>query len=194
MENLYTIAIDASTKSTGIAIFKNKELISHKCITQSSKDVLKRIKGMTDEIQKTYTTLLNINFNKLISESITAITETPNTYKVQIIMEQIIPDNLNDVKWSKNQNTFKALFYLQAAIVLMFNNYNQEVEFIGASSWRKQCGIKQGGATRDILKARDIQFVKDNYNISVNDDVADAICIGHAKVNTIPEPEPFNWG
>ena len=109
-------------------------------------------------------------------------------------MEQIIPDNLNDVKWSKNQNTFKALFYLQAAIVLMFDHYNQEVEFIGASSWRKQCGIKQGGATRDILKARDIQFVKDNYNISVNDDVADAICIGHAKVNTIPEPEPFNWG
>ena len=176
MENLYTIAIDASTKSTGVAVFKNKELIEKFNFTNANKNVLKRIKYMTDKIEEIYKWY--------------AAFDEP----LQIVMEQVIPDNLNDVKWTKNQNTFKALFYLQAAIVLMFDHYDQEVEFIGASSWRKQCGIKQGGATRDILKARDIQFVKDNYNVSVNDDVADAICIGHAKVNTVPEPEPFNWG
>ena len=171
---MITIAIDASTKSTGIAVFKNKELHESKLITQSSKDVLKRIKGMTDEIEKLYL-------------------EYKDADDIQIIMEQIIPDNLNDAKWSHNQNTFKALFYLQAAIVLMFNHYEKEVEFIGASSWRKQCGIKQGGATRDILKARDIEFVFNTYYVKVNDDMADAICIGHAKVNATPEPEPFNW-
>ncbi len=173
MDNIYTIAIDASTKSTGIAIFKDKELIEYKCISQSSKNVLTRIKNMTDEIEKIYN---NYNLNK-----------------TQIIMEQIIPDNLNDVKWSKNLATFKALFYLQAAIVLMFHHYNEEVEFIGASSWRKQCGIQQGGVNRDTLKARDIEFIKNNYNITVNDDIADAICIGHAKVNRKPEPKAFNW-
>lgn len=174
MTNVYTIAIDASTKSTGVAIFKDTQLIEYKLITQSSKSVLTRIKKMTDAIEELYRQYKD------------------NT--VQIIMEQIIPDNLNDAKWSKNQNTFKALFYLQAAIVLMFYNYDKEVEFIGASSWRKQCGIKQGGVTRDTLKARDIEFVKTNYNIDVNDDLADAICIGHAKVYHQPEPEPFEWG
>ena len=173
MSDIYTIAIDASTKSTGIAVFKNQALIQYECITQSSKDVILRIKNMTDAVEKIY-----------------------NTYQgndIQIVMEQIIPDNLNDVKWSKNQNTFKALFYLQAAIVLMFHHYGKEIELVGASTWRKNCGIKQGGATRDLLKQRDVQFVKDTYQITVNDDIADAICIGHAKINQKPEPAAFNW-
>ena len=173
MSDIYTIAIDASTKSTGIAVFKNQALIQYECITQSSKDVLLRIKNMTDAVEKIYNTYQGSN--------------------IQIVMEQIIPDNLNDVKWSKNQNTFKALFYLQAAIALMFHHYGKEIEFVGASTWRKNCGIKQGGATRDLLKQRDVQFVKDTYQITVNDDIADAICIGHAKINQKPEPEPFNW-
>ena len=174
MEDI-VIAIDASTKSSGIAIYENKELIKYLCITQSSKDVLKRIKGMTDEIEKLYQEYKDNN--------------------VQVIIEQIIPDNLNDdnAKWTKNQATFKALFYLQAAIVLMFHSYNIEVEFIGASSWRKQCGIKQGGIKRDTLKQKDIEFVKDVFGLTVNDDVADAICIGYAKIHQQPEPKPFEW-
>lgn len=169
---MITIAIDGSTKSTGIAVFNDKKLIKYECITSSNKNVLTRIKYMTDEIEKIYL-----------------------QYKdVQVIMEQIIPDNLKDVTWSKNQATFKALFYLQAAIVLMFHHYNIEVEFYGASTWRSKCGIRQGGLTRDMLKLKDKEFVQDTYGISVNDDIADAICIGHAKVNTKPEPQPFNWG
>lgn len=168
---MITLAIDGSTKSTGIAIFEDKKLIKYECITSSNKNVLTRIKYMTDEIEKIYK-----QYNP-----------------TQIIMEQIIPDNLKDVTWSKNQATFKALFYLQAAIVLMFHHYNIEVEFYGASTWRSKCGIQQGGLTRDMLKLKDKEFVKNTYNISVNDDIADAICIGHAKVNNKPEPKPFNW-
>ena len=175
MNDIITIAIDASTKSTGIAVFKNKEFIKYDLFTHSSKSVLTRIKYMTDQIELYYTTIRK------------------KYLKVQVIMEQVIPDNLNDAKWTKNQNTFKALFYLQAAIVLMFHNYDIEVEFIGASSWRKRCGIKQGGATRDLLKIRDKEFVKEKFNLDVNDDIADAICIGYAKVNEQPEPAPFNW-
>lgn len=174
-DDIITIAIDASTKSTGIAIFKNKDFIKYDLFTNSSKNVLTRIKYMTDKIENYYQAIATGFSN------------------IQIIMEQIIPDNLNDAKWTKNQNTFKALFYLQAAIALMFNNYNIEVEFIGASSWRKRCGIKQGGATRDLLKERDKAFVKEKFNLDVNDDIADAICIGYAKVNEQPEPAPFNW-
>ena len=174
---MITIAIDASTKSTGIVVFKDKQLTLINNIVNNNKSVLKRIKYMTDEIEKVFHQ----------AEAIA------NDDKIQIVMEQVIPDNLADEKWTKNQATFKALFYLQAAIVLMFDHYDLEVELVGASTWRKWCGIKQGGVTRDILKQRDIDFVKQYYHKDVNDDVADAICIGHGKIFHEPEPAAFNW-
>lgn len=170
---MITIAIDASTKSTGVAVFKDKELVAKYNFINNASGVLKRIKYMTDKIEEVY--------------------KEYKSEKVQIVMEQVIPDNLNDAKWTRNQNTFKALFYLQAAIVLMFDHYNLEVELVGASTWRKWCGIKQGGANRETLKFRDVDFVKQNYNLEVNDDVADAICIGHGKIHHEPEPQAFNW-
>ena len=188
---MITIAIDASTKSTGIAIFKDTKLVEYKNITDNNKSVLKRIKYMTDSIEDIYKRYKNTALTTQLSK---AITEGKyDSTKVQIVMEQVIPDNLNDAKWTRNQNTFKALFYLQAAIVLMFDHYDLEVELVGASTWRKWCGIKQGGANRETLKFRDIEFVKKNYNIDVNDDVADAICIGHGKIYHEPEPQAFNW-
>lgn len=174
---MITIAIDASTKSSGVAIFKDKELIKNYNFIQSNKSVLKRIKKMTDEIELAY---------KLIKG------KYPKD-DFQIVMEQVIPDNLNDAKWTRNQATFKALFYLQAAIVIMFDNYDLEVELVGASTWRKWCGIKQGGVNRETLKMRDIEFAKSHYGEVPNDDVADAICIGHGKIHHEPEPAAFNW-
>ena len=67
-----------------------------------------------------------------------------------------------------------------------------KIEFIYASSWRKECGIKTGaGVKRETLKKNDIDFVKKTYNLDVNDDIADAICIGYAY-NHINQ-EGFNW-
>ena len=167
-----TLAIDASTKSTGIAIFDNKDLLHYDCITASSKDVLTRIKYMTDSLEEVYKKY------------------TPD----QIIMEQIIPDNLRSEEWTKNQKTFTALFYLQAAVVLMFHHYSKQIEFIPANTWRSRCGIKTGpGHKRDSLKEDDKRFVQEEYRLTVNDDIADAICIGHSKVNEVPAPKPFNW-
>ena len=58
------------------------------------------------------------------------------------------------------------------------------MEFFTASEWRKRCGIRTGrGITRDKVKAADIKFVKDTYNIDANDDICDAICIGYAYTN-----------
>jgi hypothetical protein len=189
---MITIAIDASTKSTGIVIFKDKQLTLINNIVNNNKSVLKRIKYMTDSIEEIYVNHSNNLFMNNLSKVITEGDYDSQTY--QIVMEQVIPDNLNDAKWTRNQNTFKALFYLQAAIVLMFDHYNLEVELVGASTWRKWCGIKQGGANRETLKFRDVEFVKKNYNIEVNDDIADAICIGHGKIHHEPEPQAFNWG
>ena len=151
---MVTMAIDASSKSTGVAIFKDKELVHYQCIIATRTDAFARIKYMVSEIKKLYEAW-NVN---------------------AVIMEDVIPEDVRH-----NQSVFKVLHYLQAAVVLMLHDYNQEVEFYVSSEWRKKCGIRTGrGITRDMVKAADIKFVKDNYNIDANDDICDAICIGHA--------------
>lgn len=46
-----TLAIDASSKSSGIAIFEEGKLIHYECITKTSADSLKRIKEMAKRIR-----------------------------------------------------------------------------------------------------------------------------------------------
>lgn len=144
------LSLDLSTKSTGWCIGQNQFIISHGCITASSKDVMKRIIKIRDEL------------SQIIKEN-----------KVQkIIMEQVRPDF--------NSHTGKILMWLQGIITMAAYEINSKIEydFIGASTWRAALKIKQGrGIKRNDLKPQDIQYVKNKYNITVNDDEADAICI-----------------
>ena len=165
------LAIDASTKSSGWSYFENGELQSHGCITSSSTDLIKRIYKMKDELLKII-----------------------NLYSIdKIILEEVRPEGGFGVG---NQKTHKALMWLQAAIAfLVYDNCPQiEIEYIYPSSWRAKLGIKNGrGIKRTTLKEADIAFVKEKYNIEVNDDEADAICIGLAQYQT-ESNEDFNWG
>ena len=47
---MYLLALDASTKATGFAVFKDAELLVCNCITASSTDLYKRIHKMVDSI------------------------------------------------------------------------------------------------------------------------------------------------
>lgn len=152
------MSIDGSTKASGVAIFKDKELIHYECVTASSAEKIKRINKMVTR------------FKELFSE-----------YKVdKIIMEEPLPE---DVK--NNKQVFKALMYLQAETAIRFytdlNYAFEQDDFIPVSTWRSHLGISIGRyGARESVKKEDISFVKDHYNIEVNDDIADAICIGHA--------------
>ena len=152
------LAIDASSKSTGIAIFQNTKLIHYECITSSHTDSFQRISVMKDKILKLY-----------------------KKYRpTDIVMQDVLPQ---DVKY--NQQIFKVLIYLQAAIILSLSwEYNvRHVQLYTASHWRSLCGIKTGrGIKRDTLKKASIQLIKKEYNINVNDDISDAICLGRAYV------------
>lgn len=162
------LALDLSSKSSGFAIFEDKKLIKSGCITASSTDVIKRIQKMTDSI------------NTILDE-----------YTVdEVIMEEVLPSTGHN----SNTNVWKALTWLQASVNFLIHDKCPKVKrtFILPNSWRAKCGIHTGrGVTRQTLKSADIQFVKDNYNLSVGDDEADAICIGHAHVNELEEG--FNW-
>ena len=71
------------------------------------------------------------------------------------------------------------------------HNLASSAEFIVASAWRKKCGIHTGqGIRRESLKPKDIQFVQNQFGIKVNDDIADAICIGFSYVGgEIKDPQ-----
>lgn len=155
---MITMAIDGSSKATGVAIFEDKVLVYYECIYANDTNAFDRIRKMLNRIKDLY-----------------------EIYKVtNVIMEDVIPEDVRH-----NQQVFKVLHYLQAAVVLNLHDcYKQKVEFFGASEWRKKCGIKTGrGITRDMVKASDIQFVEKQYGVKVNDDIADAIAIGHAYLN-----------
>lgn len=153
------IAIDASTKSTGIAIYKHNKLEYIDCITASSTDLFSRIKVMVDNIKQLLSKNLDIAY---------------------LVLEQVRQDNFVNVK------TYKALMYLQGCIAMMVHqNFKHiTVDFMYPSQWRKVCKIKQGrGVQRQTQKLNDINWAKENFNLNVNDDIADAIGIGFAYIN-----------
>ena len=45
------LAIDASTKSTGVALFEDTELIKYACLTASSTDLIKRIQKIVFQLK-----------------------------------------------------------------------------------------------------------------------------------------------
>ncbi len=158
------LALDLSTKSTGYAIGEEEKLLLHGCFSANDKNTYKRIIKMRDLIAK------------IIKENQIS----------KIIIEEVRPEY--------NSHTNKILMYLQAAVALAAYEINSkiEIQFFGASEWRAKLKIKQGrGIKRDQLKPRDIQYVEQKYNIKVNDDEADAICILDAY--WINENNQINW-
>lgn len=157
------LAIDASTKSTGVALFDNDKLIKYDCLQASSNDLIKRIQKITIQLK-----------HFIEKEEID-----------KIILEEVRMDG-----GVKNPKTYKALMWLQAAMAFLFYELkpNATIEYIYPSSWRAKCGIKNGrGVHRKEAKELDIAFVKEIYSIEVNDDIADAIGIGHAYVHNLQE-------
>lgn len=165
------LSLDLSTKSSGWAVFEDGKLLDYGCITASSTDLINRIHKMTNEI------------NSLVL----------NKYKInKIIVEEVRPEGGYGVG---NQKTHKALMWLQAAIAIFIHDtYPEiEIEYIYPSSWRASLGIKNGrGIKRQTLKEADMEFVKNKYRINVNDDIADAICIGLAQY-TQQDNNEINW-
>ena len=163
---MVTLAIDASTKSSGIAVFEDQQLKYYECITASSANLYNRIDKMIEGIEKVIKDFQPTN----------------------IIIEEVLLEDIHH-----NNNVFKALLYLQGFIMHLLNKYKlvNNVKFFGASEWRKKCGIHTGrGVLRDSLKKKDIEFVKSQFDLTVNDDIADAICLGFAAVGgTIKQPQ-----
>ena len=148
------LAIDGSTKSTGVAVFDDNKLVHYECLTAGSANLYKRIDRMILELDRVIT-----------------------QYKIQYVyLEDVYPEDVRN-----NIQIYKALTYLQGFILHLLDKHDLKCTFFTASEWRAKCGIHTGrGVKRESLKPKDIEFVKKQFGIDVNDDVADAICIGCA--------------
>ena len=162
---MITLALDASTKSTGYSVFDGKELKESGCITATSTNLFRRIDKMIEGI-----------------ESILV------KYKVdEIALEDVLIENVGH-----NHAVFKALTYLQGFMFYLFDKYKiTKIIFYTSSQWRKKCGIQTGrGIKRDALKPKDIAFAKAQFGIDVNDDIADSLGIGFCHVGgVLKKPE-----
>lgn len=119
------------------------------------------------------------------------IQEVLNKYTIdKIYVEEVRPQGGFG---AGNIQTHRALMWLQAAIAFMLHDFNKKItlEYVYPSTWRATIGIKNGrGIKRESLKQADISFVKERYNILVNDDIADAICLGISQLE--PEKNEIN--
>ena len=88
---------------------------------------------------------------------------------------------LEDVQAQTNTNTYGKLSRLIGALIELANINNIEYKIIHSSTWRKGLIIK--GRDRKMLKQQSQQYILDKYGIEVQDDVADAICIGTYFLN-----------
>lgn len=147
------LALDQSLKSTGWAVFEDTELKDYGKFTIPANQSLPNRLG---EIFVKLTCLYHdYEFDKIIFED---------------IQEQ-----------HKNVVTFKHLAYVQAAVLLWCYWNEVQYEILAPSSWRKILGGKFG-RKREEQKQHAIDLVKDCYDIEVDSDTADAICIGRAGI------------
>lgn len=163
---MITLALDISTRSTGVAIYEDQNLIHYECISATSTNTFNRIDKIRDRIEQL---IQSYHPNKVVAES-------------------PLPADVGH-----NIDTYKKLTWAQGIIGDMLNKHNLKFDIMYIpSQWRKKVQIKTGPhKMRPKLKADDIAMVKNLYQIDVNDDIADAILIGRAF--TQQNVEEINW-
>ena len=152
MSSITLLSLDTSTTSTGWAIFKDGKYQESGVIDdfKKMKNGHERLKLMTKELLDS--------------------------------IGQLEPDIIvieKDVVFG-NMKVIDMLMKIIGAVYgfCLFNGITY-YEF-APSEWRKYVKLQAFGRKRDEFKKASIKYIKDNLNMEVNDDEADAICIGLA--------------
>lgn len=165
MIDMIVIGLDISTKSTGYSVWKDSTLVTSGCIAAALSNVYKRIKKITEGIQK------------IVQQ-----------YKPDVVYaEEPEPAFVKN-----NISVYRKLTFAHGAIEMMLDQHDLKMTLCSSSHWRKQCGIKTGrGIKREELKKLDVAAAATILRREpVNDDEADAVLIGQSYVL---EHNVFNW-
>lgn len=168
------LALDAATKDTGWSVFDDGILVSYGVFRVSGDDSVKRMATL----------------RQWLSGALDAW--KPDKVAIEDIQLQTYY-NAASRKTEYNVTLFKTLAQLQGALLVSL--YEKKVEYctIYVATWRNYCGIS--ARYRDDQKKAAQRKVNEWYGISVNNDVAEAICLGkytaekYMKNNTM-----VRWG
>lgn len=150
------LSLDQSLRTTGWAIFENKELKQYGHFTiPSHHPIEQRLNEFMRELNDLYR---EYEFDELFFE---------------------------DIQNQNNNETYKKLAYVQATIVIWCYNNNIKFHILSPSHWRsvlkERCGISFG-RKREEQKQKAIELVQQFFSRMVTSDEADAICLGYAGV------------
>lgn len=159
MKETIMLGIDASSKKTGISVFANGKLKDYQLIDCSAEESMdKRLP------------LMSIGLLKVLKQ-----------YKPSIVY-------IEETSVARDIRLMRFLTRLQGVIYGWCITHKCEFNTVSPTSWRKKLEFKQGkNVSRENLKQQAIMYVKENFNVEVNDDIADAICIGQYVIITFEE-------
>lgn len=146
------LSLDTSTTSTGWAIFKDGKYQESGVI-----DDFKKVKNGHERLRLMTKELLD-SIGQLEPDII-------------VIEKDVVFGNMKVIDM--------LMKIIGAVYGFCLNNGITYYEF-APSEWRKYVKLQAFGRKRTEFKQASIKYVKDNFNKEVNDDEADAICVGVA--------------
>lgn len=150
------ISLDQALVNTGYAIFKNNKLQSYGSFN------IKKSLPIEERLYQLHKELCNVS-------------NIADDEKIDLLVMEDIQLQMGDV------TTYKKLAYVQASIMLWCLFQGVKFEIYAPTHWRSVLG-GGFGKKREEQKQNAIFYVKNNFGIDVDSDVADAICIGAAAI------------
>ena len=163
-----SIGLDQATHITGYSIYDDKELIYAGTFEATAEDEIARDIEIKNWLWQ------------LISQW------RPDIIGIEGIQLQQFNNKMVGV------TTYQTLARLQGILMAECHEAGIDYKIVPPATWRSHCGVK--GRARTDRKRSMQQRVKEWFDITVSDDVADAIGIGKYISDTyIKKVEVFNW-
>jgi len=184
MKGTYLIAIDPSTTSTGVSVFKRQEKSWKLENTFLLSDDSKRSKSK--KLTKAQAKKLRIEVMKSrVRGMITNLYDIFDKYNpIAVIVE--------DSYSGKDPMTYKMLCRLQGAIWGYALFHGDIILFKPPSEWRRDIGfpsVDENGKhyQRDDFKQMAVDYIKEKYGITIKDDIAESACLGLSSTEQVDE-------
>lgn len=159
------LALDQSSKVTGIAIFENGKLAKYEKLDLGESPLQIRLVQLRQHI------------NKLIADE--AITEV---YIEDIQLQNNVVNNVE---------TYRTLAEVRGVLEELFQELKIPCTIVLAGTWKSKLKIR--GAHRAEQKRAAQEYVLNKYGIKPIQDICDAICIGDYALQVSSANEGFDW-
>ena len=150
------ISLDTSSSKSGYAIFENAVYKKSGVINLDTYECKKKYKGNSD---------------KRIKDMCLAIIELLKEERPDII----VIEKLNVGRNMISVRTLSKIIGAAYCYSILNDCFYYEIQ---ATQWRSKLGMQSSKRKRDEYKALAVKFIKNNLNLDVTDDEADAICAG----------------